>query len=128
MTIGAGYLSVAAQAILGPSHSDLVPSVLWLGWLDDAGALIATTGTSVTHAVFGPATDGVTTLVELDAGVAGDGWHIAALALLDAATDGQVIISAGLVDTSGDPTIISPDVDTPLSLEPGAVTFRTTSG
>ena len=98
MTIGAGYLSVAAQAILGPSHSDLVPSVLWLGWLDDAGALIATTGTSVTHAVFGPA------------------------------TDGQVIISAGLVDTSGDPTIISPDVDTPLSLEPGAVTFRTTSG
>ena len=94
--IGTAYRLKAAQAVLGPAHSDLIPAVLWSGWLDAAGTLIAMTGLSVDHAEFGPTAGGVTNLVMLDCGVAGVGWEIAAFGLFDAATGGDLVVSANL--------------------------------
>lgn len=115
--IGQAYRSRAAQAVLGPSRSELIPAVLWTGWLDASGGLIAMTGLSLTHAVFGPAGNGVANTAPLDCGVAGDGWEVAALGLFDAAADGDLIASATLTDP------VSPDEGDPLVFDVGALTF-----
>lgn len=116
--IGTAYRSLAAQAVLGHAHSDLIPVVLWSGWLDAAGTLIAMTGLSVDHAAFGPATNGVTNTTTLDCGVAGVGWSIAALGLFDAAADGDLIVSADLA------TVATPAEDVALILGPGLLVFQ----
>lgn len=117
--IGATYRSKAAQAVLGPAHSDLIPAVLWSGWLNAAGTLIAMTGLSVDHAEFGPtAGGGVTNLVLLDCGVAGVGWSIAAVGLFDAATGGDLIVSADLTE------VATPAEDDVLAFGWGMLVFQ----
>jgi len=115
--IGTTYRSKAAQAVLGPAHSDLIPVVLWSGWLNAAGTLIAMTGLSVAHAAFGPTAGGVTNIATLDCGVAGTGWAIAGLGLFDAA-DGDLIVSAAL------PSVLEPDAETPLVIPAGDLVFQ----
>jgi len=115
--IGTTYRSKAAQAVLGPAHSDLIPVVLWSGWLNAAGTLIAMTGLSVAHAAFGPATDGVTNTAMLDCGVAGVGWSIAAVGLFDAA-DGDLVVSAAL------PAVLTPAEGDPLLFAAGGLVFQ----
>lgn len=115
--IGPTWRSRAVQAVLGPSRSPLVPAVLWTGWLDADGDLIAMTGLTVTHAVFGPAGDGVANTQAVDCGVAAAGWTIAAVGLFDAA-DGDLIVSATL------PSPVTPDEDDALTFAPGALTFQ----
>jgi len=115
--IGPAYRSRAAQAVLGPSRSELIPAVLWTGWLNAAGDVVAMTGMSLTHAVFGPAGDGVANIVPLDCGVAATGWEIAAIGLFDAAADGTLIASATLTDP------VIPDEGDPLVFDVGALTF-----
>ena len=116
--IGTTYRSKAAQAVLGPAHSDLIPSVLWSGWLNAAGTLIAMTGLSVDHTAFGPATDGVTNTAVLDCGVAGAGWSISAVGLFDAAADGDLIVSADLA------AVATPAEDDVLAFGPGLLVFQ----
>ena len=117
--IGTTYRSLAAQAVLGPTHSDLIPSVLWSGWLDAAGTLIAMTGLSVDHAEFGPtAGGGVTNLVLLDCGVAGVGWSISAFGLFDAATGGDLVVSADLA------AVATPAEDDVLAFGWGMLAFQ----
>ncbi|QZN86874.1 hypothetical protein [Cellulomonas sp. C5510] len=115
--IGPTWRSRTVQALLGPNRSQLVPTVLWTGWLDASGDVIAMTGLSVRHEAFGPAGDGVANTQSVDCGVAGDGWTIAALGLFDAAA-GALIVSADL------PAPVTPDEGDPLVFEPGALTFQ----
>lgn len=118
--IGALWRSRAVQAVLGPSRSALVPAVLWTGWLDSDGDLIAMTGLSVTHTAFGPSGDGVTNTTAIDCGVAEAGWEIAALGLFDAAA-GALIVSADL----GTPVTTTDGQE--LTIAPGALTFAVAS-
>lgn len=115
--IGEAYRSIAAQAVLGPSRSQLVPAVLHLGWLDNTGALIAMSGATVSHDAFGPVEHGVSNIVTLDAGVAGDGWDIAAVALFDAASSGQLVASADLAEP------VSPPEGSALTIPAGSLSF-----
>ncbi len=119
--IGPTWRSRAVQALIGPSRSQLVPATLWTGWLDASGDLIAMTGLSVAHTAFGPSGDGVANTAEVDCGVAGAGWTIAALGLFDAAADGALILSADLT------TPATPDEGDPMLFEPGDLTFVTAS-
>lgn len=96
MGLGPAYRSIAARAFLGPNRSQLIPAELHIGWLDSTGALIAMSGMSVTHDVFGPTTDGVTNISTIDGGVAGTGWDIYGVGLFDAPTSGTLVISAAL--------------------------------
>lgn len=114
--IGTAYQSKATQAVLGPYRSQLIPAVLYLGWLDAAGALIAMTDTSTTHDVFTPNATGVTTTDTIDAGTAGTGWTIHAVGLFDGPT-GDLIADATLA------TPLSPAAGAPLSITAGALTF-----
>lgn len=116
--IGPTYQSAAAQAVLGPSHSALIPSVLWSGWLDATGTLVAMTGLTVSHDVFGAATGGVTNTALVDCGVAGTGWTIAKLGLFDAAASGALVASADL------PAALSPAAGDPLVFDIGGLTFQ----
>lgn len=118
--IGPTWRSRAVQAVLGPSRSPLVPAILWTGWLDADGDLIAMTGLSVTHTAFGPSGDGVANIAPIDAGVAGTGWTIHAVGLFDAASGGNLIVSADLT------TPASPDEDDPLVFAAGDLTFTVT--
>lgn len=111
------YRSIAMQSILGPAHSTLVPSVLWLGWLDAAGDLIAMSGTTVPHESFGPAEDGVENIEPIDGGVAGDGWEIDAVGLFADEVGADLIIWA-LLDFPA-----TPEEDEPLTFDVGAVRF-----
>jgi len=117
MGIGATYRSKAAQAVLGPAHSSLIPSVLWIGLLDGTGTLIAMSGTSVTHDQFQAATDGVENAVTIDGGAAGVGWEIHQVALYDAATGGAIVLSADL------PAPAAPLEGDPLAFAAGGLTF-----
>ena len=114
--IGPTWRSRAAQALLGPNRSQLVPARLWSGWLDADGNLIAMTGLPVTHDAFGPSGDGVANTATVDCGVAGGGWSIAALGLFDAA-DGDLVVSADL------DAVYSPAEGESLTFAPGALTF-----
>lgn len=116
--IGASYASRAAQAVLGPYRSQLIPATLWVGWLDDTGDLIAMSGTSVPQDVFGPSGDGVANVTAIDAGVAGAGWTIHSVGLFDAPTGGDLVVSADL------PAPVSPDEDDPLVFGAGGLTFE----
>jgi len=116
--IGEAYRSVSVQAVLGPDRSLLVPAVLWVGWLDGDGSLIAMAGTSVSADAWGPTDDGVANLSLIDGGLAGDGWTIAAVGLFDAAADGALVIAAELA------TPITPDEGTPLSIFAGSLTVN----
>lgn len=114
--IGAAYQSKATQAVLGPYRSQLIPAVLYLGWLDGAGALIAMTGTTTTHDVFTPTPTGVTTSDTIDAGTAGTGWEIHGLGLFSGSA-GDLIASAQM------PAPLTPAAGAPLSITAGALTF-----
>jgi hypothetical protein len=115
--IGAAYRSRAVQAVLGPSRSPLIPSVLWLGWLDEDGELVAMSGTTAVHEAFAPLDDGVTNVVSIDAGAAGPGWTIAGVGLFDAASGGDLVVSAAL------DAPVSPAEDAPLSFALGELVF-----
>lgn len=117
--IGEAYRSRAVQAVLGPSRSPLIPSVLWLGWLDADGSLIAMPGVRVPHEAWGPSGDGVTNLVLIDAGSAEAGWGtLHGAGLFDADTDGALVVAATLAAP------VTPAEDDPLVFEPGALTFE----
>lgn len=115
--IGPEYTSRVVQAVLGPYRSQLIPSRLWVGWLDAAGDLIEMSGTVVSQGAFGPATDGVTNTEPIDCGVAGDGWVIAAVGLFDAPT-GDLVITASFPDP------LTPDEDEPLIFAAGGLVFE----
>lgn len=115
--VGAAYRSKAAQAVLGPYRSSLIPATLWTGWLDATGALIAMTGMSVAHGAFGPVANGVANTAVIDSGVAGTGWTIHAVGLFDAATGGALVISADL------PAPLSPTSGDPLAIDAGSLVF-----
>lgn len=115
--IGPEYRSRAAQAVLGPSRSALIPSVLWVGWLNGSGDLIAMSGTSVPQTIFGPSGDGVTNVADIDAGVAGTGWTIAGVGLYDSATAGDVVATADL------PAPVSPPAGDTLVIATGDLVF-----
>lgn len=114
--IGPTWRSRAVQAILGPARSQLVPAVLWTGWLDASGDVIAMTGLSVTHEAFGPSGDGVANITLIDCGVADAGWEISALGLFDAAA-GALIVSADLASP------VTTTDGQELTIAPGALTF-----
>lgn len=117
MGLGAAYRSKAVQAVLGPNHSPLIPAVLHVGWLTSTGALIAMSGMSITHDVFGETTDGVVNTSLIDGGVAGTGWTIAAVGLFDAAASGALVASATLS------TPATPAAGDPLSFDAGNLAF-----
>jgi len=114
--IGSAYTSAAVQAVIGPGHSTEIPAVLWGGFLDGLGDLIAMTGLNVSHDAFTPITDGVANSASIDAGVAGTGWTIAAFALFDAATGGEVVASADI-------SPYAPTDGEELTFAPGDLTF-----
>jgi hypothetical protein len=90
------YRSIAMQSILGPAHSTLIPSVLWLGYLDAAGNLIAMVETPISHDSFGPNEDGVENIDPIDGGTAGESWVIDAVGLFADAEGTELIVSAEL--------------------------------
>ena len=115
--IGAAWRSRAAQALLGPDRSALIPSTLWVGWLDATDTLVAMSGTSYPASAFTGFGDGVTTTQTLDGGVAGTGWAIKAVALYDAATSGSIVASASL------PAPVTPTSGASLRFVAGALSF-----
>jgi hypothetical protein len=110
--IGVDYEVRALRAILGSSRSGLFPPILWSGWLDGSGDLIAMTGMSHanTDATFGELTGEVVNVTDLDCGVAGTGWVIAGVGFYDAAASGSLVVSADLTSpyspADGDPLVI----------------------
>jgi len=118
--IGSSYRSKAAQAVLGPAHSPVIPAVLWTGWLGPTGVLVGMTGMTVEHAVFTPSVDGVTNMSIIDCGVAGAGWIIHTLGIFDGAA-GALIAAAYL------PADVSPAAGDPLSVDVGGLTFTVTA-
>lgn len=74
MPIDESRQAIAMACIIGPDHSALIPSVIWGGWLDGAGALIGMTGFPVPHDSFDiidePGARGVANVVEIDLGLA----------------------------------------------------------
>lgn len=115
--IGPEYASIAVQAVLGPDRSGLVPAVLWLGWLDEFGDLIAMAGVQVPHEVWGATDTGVANVEPIDAGLAGDGWEIHAVGLFDAEVDGSLVVSAAL------PAPLLPLEDDPLAFDVDGLVF-----
>ena len=115
--IGPEYTSRSVQAVLGPYRSQLIPSVLWIGWLHE-GSLVDMAGTSVTHDVFGPSDAGVANTDTVDGGVAGAGWTIDAVGLFDAA-DGDLVVSAQIGE-------LTPSEGDALFFAPGDLTFEVT--
>lgn len=107
--IGSTYTSKAIQAVLGPSHSGVIPAVLWGGWLDSGLSVLGYSGISVPHDVFGPATDGIVNIDTVDGGVAGTGWTIAYFGLFDAASGGNLVAYAAVTATpsAGDPLLFT---------------------
>lgn len=116
MGVAPAFRSTAVQAILGPARSQLVPSTLWIGWLDGGGDLIAMAGMPVSHDVFGPSGDGVQNIVPIDCGVAGPGWEIHAVGLFDGPS-GDLMLSAGLASSH------TPEEGDPLVFQVGGLTF-----
>lgn len=119
--IGDAYQSVFAQAVLGPSRSLLIPEVLYLGWFDVDGELIAMSGTTVSHDVWDASDGGVVNNTTVDGGVAGDGWEIHGWGLFDAASDGDLLIGGDLS------VAVTPDEGDPLSFDPGTLTVSVTA-
>ncbi len=117
MAIAPAFRSTAVQAILGPARSGLVPSTLYVGWLDSSGDLIAMSGTTVSHDDFGPADNGVQNSVPLDCGVAGSGWNIHAVALFADAAGGALLMWAEL------DAPLTPDASAPLGFDIGDLRF-----
>lgn len=120
--IGDSYRSAAVQAVLGPAHAEVIPAVLWLGWLDGDGDLIAMSGTSVLHDVWEPTDDGVTNTAVVDAGVAGTGWEIHKFAFFDAAEDGEPVLVSDELDEP-----LTPDEGAALSFDVGALVAQVAS-
>lgn len=105
------YRQRAARAVFGSARSELIPAVLWLGWLN--GAVEVTTErvrVPNTDAVFGPSGDGVTNIAPIDAGVATGAWTITAVALYDAPSGGTLVIAAPL------PAPVTVSADEPLTV------------
>lgn len=115
--LGPAWRSRAVQCLLGPDRSALAPAVLWVGWLDEAGDLVAMSGTSVPASAFVAAGDGVTNAAALDCGAAGAGWTIAGVGLFDAASGGELVVSAAHADP------VSPAQGASLGYAAGALTF-----
>lgn len=115
-TVGPSYTSRAAQAILGPAHSMVIPEVLWGGWLDADGELIAMTGLPVAHDDFGPASNAVVNSVTVDAGLA-PAVTPTRFGLFDAASGGDLVIYAEI--SFDEP----PVEDEPQSFAPGTLAF-----
>lgn len=115
--IGSDFRSVAVQAVLGPFHAEVIPSVLWAGWLDAAGDLVAMSGERVDHAQFGPILDGVANTTALDLGVAGTGWTVHGVGLFADEGGTQLLVSAELDSP------VSPTLGDPLVFDAGDLAF-----
>lgn len=118
--IGPQYRQKAAQAVFGSARSQLIPAVLWLGWLNGDGVELTTSRVRVdnTDAVFGPSREGVTNVSPIDAGtVTGT---VAALGLWDAPTGGAMVISANLL------TPVISSEDEPLVIGVAGLVFEVT--
>ena len=94
--LSSAYRQRAARAVFGSARSELIPAVLWLGWLNDAGEEVTSDRVRVdnTDAVFGPSGDGVTNIKPIDAGTAQSTALVIELAFYDAPTGGTLIITA----------------------------------
>lgn len=100
----------------------MVPTALWIGWLDASDDLIAMSGTSYPAGSFGPGGSGVVNTAIVDGDVAGAGWAIASVALYDAPTGGDIVVAAPL------PAVVTPDADEPLSFPIGSLAFAIAAG
>lgn len=91
------YRQRAARAVFGSARSELIPAVLWLGWLNGTTE-VTTERVKVpnTDAVFGPSGDGVTNIVPIDAGVADVALTLTAVGLYDSKAGGTLLIAAPL--------------------------------
>lgn len=120
MALGTEYRSIAAQALLGSSHTSLVPDVLWIGWLSTTGTELTATRVPVdnTDEVWEPTTNGVANVDDIAAGTSTAAWIIGRVALFDAATDGQVVLEATL------PAPVTVGADEILALPAGSLTFQ----
>lgn len=102
--IGPEYAVVAARALLGDTRGDEVPAVVWLALLEDETEVGARTAVANTDAVWGEADGGATNIAPIDCGVADDSYLIDQIALFDAETGGDLMLSGALVDpVTGDP-------------------------
>lgn len=115
------YRQRAAQAVFGSARSELIPAILWLGWLDETETEVTADRVRVenTDAVFGPYGDGVTNVSAIDAGTAQNAATVTALAFYDAATGGDLILTAPV-----DP--IPVEVDATLTIPAGGLILVTT--
>lgn len=108
--LSSAYRQRAARAVFGSARSEVIPAVLWLGWLNGT-AEVTTERVRVpnTDAVFGPSGDGVTNITPIDAGVATGAWTMTAVGLFDAPTGGALVITAPLpapVSVSADDALV----------------------
>ncbi|MCR6649699.1 MAG: hypothetical protein NVV70_16770 [Cellulomonas sp.] len=117
MSVGTSYQAKAARAVVGPARSSLFPAILHIGWLDASGDLIAMSGRTVAQSAFAPVTGGVANVTTIDAGVAGSGWSIKGIGLFDAATGGELVLSAQ------SDTTVSPTSGQSLTIPAGALVF-----
>ena len=110
------YRQKAARALFGSTRSEVMPAVLWLGWLDSTGE-VTTERVRVpnTDAVFTPSGDGVANLAPIDAGVATGAWTLTAAGLWDAATGGVLVITMPL------PTPVTVSVNDLLAVPAGGL-------
>lgn len=95
--LSSAYRQRAARAVFGSARSEVIPAVLWLGWLNGTAEVTAErVRVPNTDAVFGPSGDGVTNIAPIDAGVAETALTLTAVGLYDAKTGGNLIITAPL--------------------------------
>lgn len=120
--VAPGFRAAAVQALLGPDRSPLAPETLWLGWLDANGDLIAMSGASVPHEVFGATESGVENVDPVDAGVAGSGWVIDAVGLFADPGGEDLFVTATLDEP------LEPDDEDELAFDVGELAFDYAGG
>lgn len=118
-SIGSTYTSAAMQAIIGPNHAATIPDVLWGGWLDTAGDVVAMTHLPVPHSSFGPVANGVENTSSIDAGVLPAGVPPLYFGLFDAETGGALVAFCTVTYD----TVTPPSPGDPMQFPDAALAF-----
>ena len=118
--ISEAYKSRAVQAVLGPEKSGLFPDTLWLGFLNTSGNELPGDRVSVPNddTLWEATTDGMTTTVDIDGGLAPATWIVGRIGLFDAETEGDLVVTATLVS----PVTVQEGQE--LTVPAGDLTFR----
>ena len=115
--IGANYQAKAIAAVLGSSHSAIIPEGLWGAWLDVTLTVIEDTGIGILHSAFEETATGVANTSIIDAGTmpASTPTHFA---LMDASVGGEIVAYVPITFA------VAPTVGDAVAFPPGSLVFE----